>query len=108
MKKRALSDLLSQYALNSADAAPHLVRDDPIASALPVQLADLFLLLLANGGSTKLNPMSLGSSHPCFDPLLDHGAFKLGEHTQHLEQRFAGWRSRINRLPVQVQINTRA
>src|SRR3954453_19529427 len=69
MKKRALSDSLCQHALNRADPAAHLAGNGTIAPALPVQFADLFLLLLANGGPTELDPMSLGSSNARFDAL---------------------------------------
>jgi hypothetical protein len=76
--------------------APHVVCDGPIIPALPVQFADAFLLLFANGVATELDAVCPGSSKTGLDPLLNHGALKLREHAQHLEQRFAGWAVRRN------------
>jgi peptide/nickel transport system permease protein len=34
------------------------------------------------------------------DAFLNNRALELGKHTQHLKQRAARWRSRIDRLPM--------
>jgi hypothetical protein len=42
---------------------------------------------------------------PSLDALLDHRPLELGENAAHLKKRFAGRRSRIDPLLVQVKVD---
>jgi hypothetical protein len=53
----------------------------------------------------KAPPLDPGLLEPGANPLADHLALELGEHTHHLEQRLAAWRGRIDPLAIQVQID---
>jgi hypothetical protein len=55
--------------------------------------------------ASQLNAVGLGSAQAGHDPLSDHRAFELGEHTQHLEHRPAGRRRCIEALLVQEQVD---
>ena len=49
--------------------------------------------------------LSSSSPEPGVDPFDDDRPLELGEHSEHLEERFARWRRRVQALLVQVQID---
>jgi hypothetical protein len=50
-------------------------------------------------------PLAPGPRKPGADPFLNHRALKLSKDAHHLEQGLAGWRGRIEALPMQEEID---
>ena len=51
--------------------------------------------------------LAVGNSapEPRLDACLEHAALKLSEGPTHLKHELARWRSRVDRLLIEVQIN---
>ena len=91
-----------------ADAQAHLSRDATDADAMGPQrqcLLHLLRLALFHRPPAKLFAFSTRTGEASHDALTDHGMLELGEYTEHLEHRAAGWCCGVQALLVQEQID---
>jgi hypothetical protein len=97
-------------ALHYAGAGAALARGFENALAACQRRTDCRFFRCANPRPTDrfaaLRADDTRPGYPSVDAFLNDRALELGEHTQHLKQRAARRRSRVDRLPIQIQIAT--
>jgi hypothetical protein len=104
--KEALSVglLLIHHPLHDTSAYPERARDPQNAHSLPSKDPYTRFHSRLDWRAAQLRPLGPRPCQACVDPLPDHSAFELGEHSAHLEHGAAGRSSGVESLLVKVQI----
>jgi hypothetical protein len=59
---------------------------------------------LLHWSPAKLFALGAGTGEPGHDALADHRSLELSENLKHLEHGAAGWRGRVEPLPVHIKL----
>jgi hypothetical protein len=92
-------------ALHGAIAYANFVSDLHDALAGPQLILDALFKLLAYPRPTERLARLHSALEPCMDALTDHAALELRKSAGDLKHQLAHWRSRVDGLLVEVQIN---